>query len=494
VGSNEILQVDENLFDIAVAGLHTQDPGEYWKNIRLDVDARTELSAAQERGLLRAEKVRVQPTPDEKVISQSLSNGYVLPCILSIEITDACNLRCQYCSYNSPTGLRRGRGTTNASKDQLKRTIDWYLSNSNPQEVRGISFYGGEPLLRLEDIIFAIDYAKSIDNRKDSLRFHITTNGVLLTLETAQKLFERDVLIAVSLDGDAQTHDRYRVWPNGQGSFDVVVENIRAIWNKYGEEVSRNLRVQSVQDHSYWIADFWGWEKLIEREPFLGKLKKRFLGMSIDDDTRPLFSQIDRKPSDDGNQDDVYPSIHHRNYVDKLLTGSNNSNDFLSAAFEAPLKKIHNRQLTSVWNSRNEPTLKSFGSCVYGKHRLFVDLHGKLYPCERVSDEIDIGTVEEGLNEARIRDLSDKWRALLDDTCKGCWAIRFCSKCAATCSWSYNRKNALKEHCKVTQREWAFNLWYYCTILERNVNALDHLRERSIQKKHQDLSHDKQRI
>lgn len=79
-------------------------------------------------------------------------------------------------------------------------------------------FSGGEPLLR-KDLLELIAYAKD-----KGLRTVLSTNGTLITEETAGKLAALDLSYAgVSLDGPADLHDRFR---GVEGSFGATMKGI----------------------------------------------------------------------------------------------------------------------------------------------------------------------------------------------------------------------------------------------------------------------------
>lgn len=55
------------------------------------------------------------------------------------------------------------------------------------------------------------------------------TNGVLLTPETVSELQSAGILFGISLDGTKENHNKNRVFANGKGSYDIIVNNIRRI-------------------------------------------------------------------------------------------------------------------------------------------------------------------------------------------------------------------------------------------------------------------------
>ena len=62
-------------------------------------------------------------------------------------------------------------------------------------------------------------------------RFHfkLTTNGLLLDDEFLDFALEEDVLIAMSLDGVREAHDRHRRLADGSPSFDRLLPRLRSL-------------------------------------------------------------------------------------------------------------------------------------------------------------------------------------------------------------------------------------------------------------------------
>ena len=133
---------------------------------------------------------------------------------LSIHLTEACNLRCRYCYV--PAGRR---GVLDAGKP-----LAW-LTDILPR-ISGalhVHFTGGEPLLRLDDLLKIADGARrAVERRGAAVRFFLQTNGTLLTTRIAEQLATHSVEIGLSLDGPPARHDRHRLFPTGQGSSDRI--------------------------------------------------------------------------------------------------------------------------------------------------------------------------------------------------------------------------------------------------------------------------------
>jgi sulfatase maturation enzyme AslB (radical SAM superfamily) len=127
--------------------------------------------------------------------------------MLILIVTRQCDLRCSYC----PTVKD---GWPSLSIDDALRAIDIFRGGE-------IKLFGGEPLLEPEVVQAIIAAAAS---RRDITRVTLCTNGTRLTNEWID-LLERTpkLVVALSLDGTAEDHDRYRRTPDRErGSYDAI--------------------------------------------------------------------------------------------------------------------------------------------------------------------------------------------------------------------------------------------------------------------------------
>jgi uncharacterized protein len=133
-----------------------------------------------------------------------------------IKTTHACNLACTYC-YSRPGG--------SMSEEILQASIRKCLSEWS--DVKFI-FHGGEPLLSglsfFEKALNAIACNRSPEAR---VSIHVQTNAVLIDEGWLDLFVGHGVNVGVSLDGPAHLHDAFRVFPDGSGTHDAVVESIR---------------------------------------------------------------------------------------------------------------------------------------------------------------------------------------------------------------------------------------------------------------------------
>jgi len=137
-----------------------------------------------------------------------------------VMLTTECNLQCTYCFGEALKDVEADFSDLEVDYSLPKRmdcAIDVLnrFCSQDPECV--LTFYGGEPLLCVEEIKRIIDSVKA-------KHFMIQTNGLLLDCLQPEYV-NRFHTILVSIDGDEALTDFYR----GKGTFKKVVSNLRLI-------------------------------------------------------------------------------------------------------------------------------------------------------------------------------------------------------------------------------------------------------------------------
>jgi radical SAM protein with 4Fe4S-binding SPASM domain len=126
-------------------------------------------------------------------------------------ITRACNLKCVHC-YNDSGACK---ADDELSTDEAKGVLDDLVQFGVPS----VLFSGGEPLMRLE-LFELIGYAV-----ERGMRAVISTNGTLITTETAKRIKQHGVsYVGISLDGIGPVNDKFR---GVTGAFERAVAGIK---------------------------------------------------------------------------------------------------------------------------------------------------------------------------------------------------------------------------------------------------------------------------
>jgi uncharacterized protein len=151
-----------------------------------------------------------------------------------MNVTSQCNLACAYCyeyGEDKIVDTDNGRQPRWMTEDTARASVDFLLGESGPTAL--ITFFGGETLLNFKVVRFAVDYATSraaaLGKRLD---FSLTTNATLLKPDVIDFLIAHDFGVTISIDGPADVQDKFRVFQNGRGSYDLVEPNIKAFLAK----------------------------------------------------------------------------------------------------------------------------------------------------------------------------------------------------------------------------------------------------------------------
>ncbi len=141
----------------------------------------------------------------------------------TIIVTSKCNLRCDYC-------YEENKKYQDMSVEVCDKTIDFIIKSirarKNINESHKVVFHGGEPLLKF-DLIRHIK--ERLDNElkyKYKISYMMTTNGTVISQEIINYIKENNIALSVSVDGTKCTHDKYRRFESGKGSYDIVYKNV----------------------------------------------------------------------------------------------------------------------------------------------------------------------------------------------------------------------------------------------------------------------------
>ena len=167
-----------------------------------------------------------------------------------IELTNRCNLNCLICGSDSKNVL-----------DPKELSIpEWMaiIDEMKDLEVKRIILSGGEPTLK-EGIGGLIDYINA-----SGIEYGIVSNGLILPENVLYAIKEYPpYTIAISVDGNPQTHDWYR---GKKGSFSALLKTIDTL-KKNAIPISVNTTVHKGNYQQLpWIANFlrdnqiYGWQ------------------------------------------------------------------------------------------------------------------------------------------------------------------------------------------------------------------------------------------
>ena len=167
-----------------------------------------------------------------------------------------CNLNCTYCFEKKINKIE-------CYFDEEKLNHFFKFINDADYKFSSLELYGGEPLLDdnqaiVEKILF---FAK-----KKNLNITIVTNGTTLDkyFNLLKDLKENIEMIQITLDGVQAVNDKRRKFTTGEGSFNLIINNISQLLK---DGINTNVRVNIDNQNVGFVPDLY---KYIENKGWLG--------------------------------------------------------------------------------------------------------------------------------------------------------------------------------------------------------------------------------
>lgn len=328
--------------------------------------------------------------------------------------TNGCNINCKYCYANN----QPGRMTSDTMHDMLR-----FLFMRQPHKRINCHFFGGEPTVMWDMLVDIVQLGNEMaKNNGIEVTWSMTTNGTLLYEERLLWVKENFRGFLLSLDGRPETHDKYRVRPNGEGTHNLIpVERILELFPDC--EVRPTINPDTAAD---WFEDYrwlrnkgfksiaiepnyevdWSSEQVAAYEDTLRRLGKYW-----------LYARMSGKPI-------------RMKFVDETISG---------------LK------------SRKPPDGRM---CGVGYNCAAIDHRGLLYACQRYAsynnpEKFAIGSVQTGFDEYGLLKTQALFRSQVTGdvsqgfNCNICSVRMFCHKgCnAANIKFMGNRRVSLPMYC-----------------------------------------------
>lgn len=339
---------------------------------------------------------------------------------LILQVTQNCNLRCEYCVYSGEYA-NRTHSTKQMSFETARKALDYYIAHSRDNEQLSVGFYGGEPCLNFSLIKQCISYLETAAEGR-TMMYSMTTNATPLDEEIIEYLVQHDFQLMISLDGPQEIHDKHRRFAfTKKGTFEIVQEKVWYIKEKYPSFFQRNLKFNTVLnvENNFSVIEEFARNHEVFREA-------RFQSTVIDTKgtEKTYKARVDY--------------IEETNYeffkillelLGELPEGSSSK---LLQNYGNNLRKVLTKNYAPVGGELPEQYYHG-GPCIPGTTRLFVTVDGIFYPCERVSEESKlsvIGNVETGIDLEAVKNILN-FDVEREKTCSNCWAYLRCDQCIA---------------------------------------------------------------
>ena len=358
-------------------------------------------------------------------VRRSLSNSPQL----TFEITDACNLKCEYCGYGKFYSDYDERKSTRLSPQRAKVLLD-YLSSlwkselnvSHNQNVY-ISFYGGEPLMNVPFIKEIISYIEELDCPSRSFTFNMTTNGILLD-RYIDYLVEKDVQLLISLDGD-RYNTSYRVDHRGVNAFDRIVKNVDLVRARYPDYFEKSVNFNAVLHNRNSVESIYEFfQAQYGKVPSIGELNNS----GIRPEMREEFNRTYQSSTESLMQSEHYSEIERGMF---LKSPTYHSATLFLMQYSEHAYRDYNELLFGKAKQDEELTIPT-GTCLPFSKKIFVTVNGKILPCERIGHQFALGHVDDlgvHLDFEAIADRYNGYYRKMKPQCSACHNRKACSQC-----------------------------------------------------------------
>lgn len=141
-----------------------------------------------------------------------------------------CNMRCRYCFYEDEAANRTEASLGVMSRDTAALLIRQALDAAGWDGSVSFAFQGGEPTVAGLD--FFRDFTAMVEAQNTArlpVAYALQTNGLALDAEWAEFLARHRFLTGISVDGDKDLHDAFRIDAAGKGTWTRVQKNLRLL-------------------------------------------------------------------------------------------------------------------------------------------------------------------------------------------------------------------------------------------------------------------------
>ncbi len=387
-----------------------------------------------------------QPLPDHFPLQTMVLN-----------VTNQCNLSCQYCYEFGEDKVATPEGKPKFMDwETAKASVDYLFKESTGRRKIHITFFGGETLMNFPLLKRVVDYSRGMAGEKEvDIDFSLTTNATLLTPAIIEYLSENHVGVTVSIDGPQEMNDKFRIFANGRGSYDIIAPKIK--------ELLASHRTRPIAARVTMTSQ--AMDVLKTYRHLKNDLGFHEVGFA------PVTTSPNRLYSiNEQGLDSVLGQfgVLAQEYLEHALRGEQHGFSNVSDT----LAELHQGV------NKSHP-------CGAGLGLVGVGPSGDIAPCHRFvdSDTHKLGHVSTGVDKQKQADFLNRGNIQSKYECQTCWARPLCAGgCHHEAYVRYGDTGHPNLHYCDWIRGWTDTcLQIYGTIAEQNPSFLDHFAERKAQ-------------
>ena len=338
------------------------------------------------------EKILFSEDDYEKYAKYSVASPVKAMCL---NIAHDCQLRCKYCFASTGDF---GQGRKLMTLETGKNAIDFLLENSGDRKNLELDFFGGEPLMNFKVVKQIVEYARSREagfNKK--FRFTITTNGLLLDDEKIEFINKEMSNVVLSIDGRKEINDYFRVLPNGQGCYDMILPKYQKL-------------VAGRGDKEYYVRGTFTNKNLDFSNDVFALYEAGFDQISIE----PVVGEGDEYALTEKELSAVFKE--YENLANRILENEKNGGKFNFFHFMIDL-------------DQGPCAIKRLRGCGCGNDYVAITPDGDIYPCHQFvgMEEYKMGNIDEGTFNQEMKADFANCHVYSKPECRKCWAKFYCS-------------------------------------------------------------------
>lgn len=338
------------------------------------------------------EKILFSEDDYEKYAKYSVASPVKAMCL---NIAHDCQLRCKYCFASTGDF---GQGRKLMTLETGKHAIDFLLENSGDRTNLELDFFGGEPLMNFKVVKQIVEYARSREaeyNKK--FRFTITTNGLLLDDEKIEFINKEMSNVVLSIDGRKEINDYFRVLPNGQGCYDMILPKYKKL-------------VEGRGDKEYYVRGTFTNKNLDFSNDVFALYEAGFDQISIE----PVVGDGDEYALTEKELHAVFKE--YENLANRILENEKKGGKFNFFHFMIDL-------------DQGPCAIKRLRGCGCGNDYVAITPDGDIYPCHQFvgMEEYKMGNIDEGTFNQEMKADFANCHVYSKPECRKCWAKFYCS-------------------------------------------------------------------
>lgn len=369
---------------------------------------------------------------------------------LVFEVTDACNLRCKYCSYADLYEGYDQRENLKFPFQKAKLIIEYLYEYWEKKYCAGINdpitigFYGGEPLLNVPFIQQVIGYIKNLDPIGKKFHYNITTNAILLD-KYMDFLVENEFRLLISLDGD-EIGQSYRIDAKGSNSFNQVLANVQLLRSKYPTYFEHFVMFNSVLHNRNSVESIYRFIKdNFSKEPMISTLNNS----GVRKDKMNEFYQTYQNITESIKKAKNCEALKYEMFIKGPETG------MLLNYIYYQTENVFSDYNDLLFDKKNRPFLPT-GTCIPFSKKMFVTVKGRILQCERIDHKFALGQITDEKVELDLEQAAQQHNEYVFryiNQCKTCAIKQMCTQCIYQIDDIQNKTSKCHSYCSEAQHK-----------------------------------------